>query len=372
MCTSLNYTNADGAVFYGRTLELSQELPYQVTYFPPGEKFQSAVTGGPPLSYTSMHGMVTITMPDRIPTKDSPLQIDDFKIMEGLNDQGLTFSLLAYPSSTAGKDKLAITRQVLSAIDLGSWVLSQFSNVGDVKAALAEQTVALAPLPVLGGKVPPFHWVVHDRAGASIVLEFDQGALSVHDNPVGVMTNGPDFNWHLTNLNNYTFLNNRDQSSGQFGSLKVHQPDSGIATVGLPSSETSVGRFVRAVYYSEYAEKVSNPDASLRTLAHIMNNFDRPKGITIDAVEEKGEGLDLSSFGENGAQFTTEYTSWTSLSDLNRTQLHIRTYENLNFTMLDLQRLAAANGVRMLSLSALDQSGSDSTDLLLNAKPPGA
>ena len=53
-------------------------------------------------------------------------------------------------------------------------------------------------------------------------------------------------------------------------------------TAGLPASNTSVGRFVRATYYAQFTEKVSAPDDAIKTLAHVMNNFDRPKGITID------------------------------------------------------------------------------------------
>src|SRR5690606_19896745 len=146
---------------------------------------------------------------------------------------------------------------------------------------LAKQPVMLEPLALLGGAVSPFHYVAHDRSGASLVIEFDKGAMKVFDNPVGVMTNGPSFDWHLTNLNNYTFLSNVDRSSGAFGKLKVVQPDSGIATAGLPSSSTSVGRFVRAAYYAQFTEKAEDPDGAIRALAHIMNNFDRPRGVSI-------------------------------------------------------------------------------------------
>ncbi len=368
MCTSLTYTNANGAIYYGRTLELSQELPYQLVLFPASHAFRSE-TGNEPLAWTAQHAIVAVTMPDRVPAADAPLGPDDFKIVEGMNDAGLTFSLLAYPSGGNGAGQMQMTRRVLSAVDLGSWVLGRFASVAEVKAALAEQPVVLEPLPVLGGREPPFHWVVHDRTGASIVLEFDQGQLAIHDNPVGVMTNGPAFPWHLTNLANYTFLDNRDQSTTTFGALTVNQPDSGIATAGLPSSQTSVGRFVRAVYYSQFAEKVSDPDASLGTLAHIMNNFDRPRGITIDAVGGAGERMDLSAFGKDEAKFSTEFTSWTSLSDLERTRFHLRTYASLNYATIDLARLAGVEGMRLLPLATLDKGVPDATDLLAAAKP---
>ncbi|MFZ2607577.1 MAG: linear amide C-N hydrolase, partial [Candidatus Microthrix parvicella] len=85
----------------------------------------------------------------------------------------------------------------------------------------------------------------------------------MYDNPLGVMTNGPTFPWHLTNLGNWTHLTNVDQSSAASGPFDVKQPDSGIATAALPGSSTSVGRFIRAVFYSNFTEKVADPDKAM-------------------------------------------------------------------------------------------------------------
>lgn len=43
-------------------------------------------------------------------------------------------------------------------------------------------------------------------------------------------------------------LSNVDHSSATFGTASYTQPDSGIASSALPSSNASVGRFIRAVY----------------------------------------------------------------------------------------------------------------------------
>jgi penicillin V acylase-like amidase (Ntn superfamily) len=207
--------------------------------------------------------------------------------------------------------------------------------------------------------------VLHDRAGDSIVLEFDHGRFTVYDNPVGVMTNGPQFSWHLTNLANYTFLSNIDQSVTTFGKLKVHQPDAGIATAGLPASNTSVGRFVKAVYYSQFAEKVSDPDQAVRTLAHIMNNFDRPKGITVSTGGGGEGGLDIKGVSAPNLRVTTEYTSWTNLTDLNRGHFYLRTYDGLNYTMFAITALAQIKEVTVLPLSELNGMAADGTAKLI-------
>ncbi len=178
------------------------------------------------------------------------------------------------------------------------------------------------------------------------------------------MTNGPAFPWHLTNLNNYTFLSNRDQSTGKFGALSVTQPDSGIATAGLPASNTSVGRFVRAAYYATFAEK-TEPARAVRSLAHVMNNFDRPRGITIDPPQSGG--LDIEGISAApGQAYKTEYTSWTVLADLGNDQFYVRTYDALNYIRFDLKRIFAAAAFKVVPLDQVAQIETlDATEALL-------
>lgn len=369
MCTSLIYRDAADRVYFGRTLELTSDLPYQIVYLPCGIPITSAIEGHPALKFTGKHSFLAVTMPGRMPTPDAPLGVGDLKALEGMNDQGLTFSLLSYPAAGGTQASVDATRAVLSASDLGSWALSQFATVAELKAALADQPVMMEALTLLGGVESPFHYVVHDATGDAFVIEFNRGAMNTYDNPVGVMTNGPEFSWHLTNLDNYTFLSNVDRSSATFGSYKATQPDSGIATAGLPGSNTSVGRFVRAAYYAQFAEKADTPDLAVQTLAHVMNNFDRPRGATIDYPTEDGGHLEVAGLeADTKTDYATEFTCWTNLSDLDRKQFFLRTYHGMNFTRFDLVALADADGPRLLPIGHLDGLASDSTDMLKAAK----
>jgi penicillin V acylase-like amidase (Ntn superfamily) len=369
MCTSLVYRDTANKVYFGRTLELTSDLPYQIVFLPAGVPFSSEIEGHPTFEYTGKHAFIAVAMPARVPTKEAPLGLGDLKALEGMNDQGLTFSLLSYPTASGPQAAVDATRAVLSASDLGSWALSQFATVAELKTALDGQPVMLAALALLGGVQSPFHYVVHDATGDAFVIEFNKGVMKLYDNPVGVMTNGPEFSWHLTNLANYTFLSNVDKSSGSFGAFKVSQPDSGIATAGLPASNTSVGRFVRAAFYAEYTERADTPDHAVRTLAHIMNNFDRPRGATIDYPEAGGGHLEVAGLTpDSKTAYATEFTSWTNLSDLDRKVFFLRTYESMNFTRFDLARLAELDGPRILSIEKLDGLSMDSTDALSQAK----
>jgi len=355
-CTALLFRDANAGAYAGRTMELSMELPYVVASIPKGHQFTSVVDGHNPLEFETKYSIFAIAVPNG--------SLADLKIVEGVNEKGLTFSVLAYAGASGPADNAAKTKAMLAAIDLGAWVLGQFETANEIKEKLTDETVILTSLAPLHGAKTPFHFVVHDRSGSSIVIEFSSEKQNVYDNPVGVMTNGPEFTWHLTNLNNYTFLTNLDQSTGKFGELEVAQPDSGIATAGLPASNTSVGRFVRAAYYSTFAEK-AEPDKAIRALAHIMNNFDRPRGLTIDPAQSGGLNIEGNST-PNQQEYKTEYTSWTVLADLNKNEFYVRTYSGLNFVKFDLERLFSVAAIKVASLETISSMNiPDATDILL-------
>jgi choloylglycine hydrolase len=52
------------------------------------------------------------------------------------------------------------------------------------------------------GFSPPVHAIVQDASGKSLVIEYVGGKLNLYDNPLGVITNSPGFDWHMTNLRN--------------------------------------------------------------------------------------------------------------------------------------------------------------------------
>lgn len=362
MCTSLLLKDLSGSVYAGRTLELPVELPYLVAFLPKGTKLSSKAGDHAPLNYDCQYDVFGIVVPNG--------SADDLKVVEGLNDAGLNFSLLAFSETHGPNDTFAADVPVLSAIDLGAWMLARFSTVAEVKAALEEQSVLVDPLAALGGVVPPFHYTVHDRTGASIVIEFFDGARHVFDNPTGVMTNSPRFDWHLTNLNNYTHLSNVDHSNATLLGQDFIQPDSGIATVTLPSSDTAVDRFVRAVYYANFSEKTDGQDATIRQLGHVMNKFDRPKGASVYS-SAKASALTKSAGDLTGQsagappEFITEYTSWITLIDLARGAIFIRTYNSLGYVKFDLATLKEqAPTPKVVPLEKLSQSASDADGLM--------
>jgi len=317
-CTTLIVKDLNKNIYHGRGMELTfGEGLSSLTYYPKGYVFQHlAPDQSKGLQYTGQYAIMAVTTPIS--------EFDPKCAMEGVNDAGLTFSLNMMPAPPL-KDLTAdqFPNSVPFA-SFGEYALANFATVEELKAGITTKVVFWSEeLAMLGGLKTPFHFAIYDKQGGSIVVEVKNGALVIYDNPTGVMTNGPEFPWHIANLNNYSQMSNIETTSNKIGDITLRQPDSGIATAVLPSSATSVGRFVKAFYYSSYANSVADPDLQLVELGHIMNNFDRPKNIT----------KELTSAAKDGTpeKYMTEFTLWTVLTDLSRGQLYVRLYDDLNY-----------------------------------------
>lgn len=317
-CTSLMIKDNNNNVYHGRGMELTfGEGLSSLTYYPKGYTFQHLApnkTKG--LAYEAKYPILAITTPISI--------YDPNAAMEGLNEAGLSFSLNMMPSLPLVDLTESQYPNSIPYASFGEWALASFATIEELKQGVNQDIHFWSEeLELLGGQKTPFHFAVYDKTGESIVVEVKDGALIIYDNPTGVMTNGPEFPWHIENLNNYSHMSNIETVHSKIGNLNLRQPDSGIATNTIPSSSTSVGRFIKAFYYSSFANKVDNPDLQLVELGHIMNNFDRPKNITKELSPNNKQGTPL--------EYMTEFTVWMALSDLTRGILQIRTYDSLNY-----------------------------------------
>jgi penicillin V acylase-like amidase (Ntn superfamily) len=355
-CTAMMMKDANGNAYQARTMEWAGVLPESLHYLPAGSSIQSVTPDGKQgMTFKSKYGFVGVSLKHLVPNAKQP------GIAEGANDQGLSLSLNAFLGAE-GPVVDSDPSKVLSLMDFGAWILGNFQSVSQVKQALANKEVSvwLPPLAIFGGMKAPFHYAVFDKTGAGIVVEFSKGKLNVYDNPVGVMTNGPEFPWHLENLNNYAQLSNVDRNSGSFGSLKVSAPDGGNALAGLPFSQISSGRFVKAAFFTTYVRKAKSPTEAIQTLSHVINNFDRPYDLSTDPAGSNTE----AAAGEKG--MNTEVTLFTTMNDLAQNQFYIRPINTINFAKIDLRKLADVKEVKKVSFDQVAQlDGGDATGLFL-------
>ena len=88
----------------------------------------------------------------------------------------------------------AQNQRTLAVLQVTEWLLSQFSTIDEVKAALSSvRVVGLEKTAVV-------HWRIGEPSGRQVVLEIVGGVPHFYENEVGVLTNAPGFEWQLTNL----------------------------------------------------------------------------------------------------------------------------------------------------------------------------
>jgi penicillin V acylase-like amidase (Ntn superfamily) len=354
-CTALMITDTKGNAYSAKTMEYAAMMPFEMSYVPAGTKVVSVAPGNKPgLSFETKYPVLGVSA-------DAGVGNGINMMVESSNNQGLSLSTNEMPGSQSPAGAGSDAAKALAATDLALYLLGNFKSVAEVKEALQGGAVSvwLPKIPLVGDIEAPFHYILFDKTGAGIVIEFLDGKMNVHDNPVGVVTNAPDFPWHLKNLNNYAQLTNLDRNTGQFGQLKVGAPDSGNALANLPSSQISPGRFVKAAYYTQFVRKADSPEDAVITLGHIMNNFDRPYDLSID----KG----YSAEGGKPGTTSSEVTLFTWMNDKSRNLFFLRTIDALNFATFEIEKLAPIKSVVKVPLAKINDASLDGTQVLLGA-----
>lgn len=354
-CTALMITDTKGNAYSAKTMEYAVPLPFAMSYVPAGTKVVSVAPGNKPgLSFETKYPVLGVGANVGV---GSGLNM----LAEAANDQGLSVSSNEMPGSQSPTGAGSDAAKAVASTDLALYLLGNFKSVAEVKSALVDGSVSvwLPEIPLMGNLVAPLHYILFDKTGAGIVIEYLDGKQNIHDNPVGVVTNAPDFPWHLKNLNNYAQLSNVDKNTGQFGQLKVGAPDSGNALDNLPSSQISAGRFVKAAYYTQFVRKADSPEDAVITLGHIINNFDRPYDLSID----KG----YSAEGGTAGTTSSEVTLFTWMNDKSRNLYFLRTIDALNFAKFEIDKLAPIKKVVTVPLDKINDDQLDGTQILLGA-----
>jgi choloylglycine hydrolase len=334
-CTGISLKAQDGAAIRGRTLEFGFPMQSNVIVIPTGKEMAGTLPdGGKGLSYTTKYGIVGANALN--------LQV----ILDGINDQGLSVGLFYFPNYakyaevTPGNASKAIAPH-----EFGIWVLGNFASVDEVKEGVKNIVVVPTPAPGLGspqGIVAGAHFFIQDKTGKSIAVEPVDGTLKVHDAPLGIMTNAPTYDWHMTNLKNYLNLTVKDIDQATIGPVTLEAFGSGTGLYGMPGDFTPPSRLVRAAIYSQFATPNATAQDAVLSAFHILNQFDIPKG----SVRNSAIGGTID-----------EITEWTSVADLKNLRWYFRTFENQSIRMVDLREaIDAANGaVRTIKMEGATQ-----------------
>ena len=309
-CTGISLFAKDGVYVQARTIEWGDSyLPSEYVIIPRNlEQISYTPTGINGLKFQSKYGVVGLAI------------IQKEFIAEGLNEVGLSAGLFYFPHY--GKYPEYDPRQnnqTLSDLQFVSWILSQFSTIDEVIEATKQ--VRITSLDKQGSTV---HWRIGEASGRQVVLEFINGIPHFYENKIGVLTNAPDFPWHITNLNNYVNLFPGNAPTQNIGDITIFPFGAGSGFLGIPGDVTPPSRFIRIAFYKATAPQLETSEETIFQCFHILNNFDIPIGVE----HALGKAPNIPSA-----------TQWTSAIDLTQKKLYYKTAYNGNIRCINLNNI---------------------------------
>lgn len=298
MCTALTFKTKDN--YFGRNLDYEFSYNETVTIVPRNYPFKFK-TMGKNIKHYAMIGMAFVQ-------DDYPLYYDATN-EKGLSMAGLNFPNNAfYPKKIKGKNNVA-------PFEFIPFILSTCKNVKEAKKAIEKINIYDENFST---SLPhsPLHWLVADDK-ESIVVEPLKEGLKIYDNPVGVLTNNPTFDFHLTNLNNYINVSNKEPLNRFAQGFNLLPYSRGMGGIGLPGDLSSASRFVKATFTKLNSIFCENEVESVNQFFHILTSVEQQKGC---CKVEKG----------------FEHTIYSSCCNTNKGIYYYTTYNNRQIVGVDM------------------------------------
>ena len=317
-CTGVRLIAKDGTTVYGRSMEWGTfDINTRVSIIPRGYQFRGLTPDGQNgKQWTAKYGVLGLDA------------LNKDELVDGMNETGLTAGLFYHPGFAKYQEyDKSQAANTIDAADVLAYILSQYATIAEVKKGLANVRIGGVVEPALGMPVPA-HWIVVEPSGKSIVIEHVKGKLQIFDNPLGVITNSPAFDWHLTNLRNYVNLSPVAIPGKRIEDINFKPLGGGSGMIGLPGDFTPPSRFIRVVAWSQTARPLPDSNEAVYELFRILDNFNVPLGAA--------EGSDHAKADLQGMRSAT---LWTSGWDTAQKVLYFHTQHNRRLRKVDLKKL---------------------------------
>jgi len=313
-CTGVRIKTDDGNYIFGRTMEFAESfLPHDLIAVPRKYKYTGQTSSGKPgMPWQAKYAFVGFN-------PQGLMLVDD-----GLNEKGLACGGFLFPGYAKFEDvNEKDYPTTISCLELISWILGNCASVAEVREQLPKIHVCGVIMPQLGS-VAPFHCMVSDKTGDSIIIEPIAGKLNIYDNKANVITNSPVYEWHTENLRNYIALKPENSPAIKINKYDFASFGQGSGLIGIPGDYSSPSRFIRAAILANAAFQGKNIDEGIGIFFHIMNSFDIPRG----AVR-----------GMEGNKSFYDTTQWTSASDLTNGRYFYHTHGDRSVRVIVLKKL---------------------------------
>ena len=298
MCTAINFKKQCN--YFGRNLDYEHTFGENITVTPRNYEFNFR-NSEKCESHYAMIGIATVV-------DNYPLYFDATN-EKGLSIAGLSFPYFAeYMPKQGGKINVA-------SFEFIPWILSRCDSVACVRETLKNVNITKESFSTQL-ETTPLHWIIGDKTGTLTVEQTAKG-LNVYENSAGVLTNSPDFNKQMFNLNNYINLSAKEPSNTFASNLNLKAYSKGMGAIGLPGDFSSMSRFVRAAFIKHNSVCGDNEVEAVNQFFHIMNSVNQPRGC---------------SFSDRGS----EITHYTSCCNTDKCIYYYTTYNNSSINAVDM------------------------------------
>ncbi|MDO4834670.1 MAG: choloylglycine hydrolase [Bacillota bacterium] len=299
MCTAATYRTK--CFYFGRTLDYEFSYGDEVVVLPRNYplKFRHADELE---SHHAIIGMAYVT-------DEMPLFYD------AVNEAGLAIAGLNFVGNACYNHDFSDGDNI-AQFELIPWLLGQCSCVNEAEELLSRLNLIDEPF---SSEIPiaELHWLIADKERA-VTVEFTGDGMSVYDNPVGVLTNNPPFNYQMFSLNNYMGLS-PEQPDNKFG-IKLDTYSRGMGGLGLPGDLSSQSRFIKAAYTKMHSLSGSSEQESVSQFFHILGSVDQQNGLC----------------NVGGEKY--EITLYTSCCNTDKGIYYYTTYNNHQISAVDMHR----------------------------------
>ncbi|MBE5875275.1 MAG: choloylglycine hydrolase family protein [Lachnospiraceae bacterium] len=299
MCTAISHRANHH--YFGRNLDLERTYGERVVITPRNYPFKMRCVGTLESHYAII-GMATV--------------VDDYPLYyEATNEKGVSIAGLNFPDNADYKE-YEEGKDNITPFELAPWLLSQCACMTEVMALLDKINIVKINF---SEKLPlsPLHWIISDKE-KSITIECVEHGLRIYDNPFGVLTNNPTFDYHMMNVNNYMGLHEGFAQNTLCPDNILKNYSLGLGAMGLPGDFSSSSRFIRALFVKEKSCIGNTEKESVNQFFHILSSVAMPKGCVMAA---------------NGEY---EYTRYSSCCNTDKGIYYYTTYDCRSITSIDM------------------------------------
>ena len=329
-CTEFRVASKDNSVIIGRSQEFNLDLKSDLVVEPAGFIHQAF----PPKPGCPVSSGMTWNNSYRIAYLDA---LNLTVASDGLNEAGLSVGSLLFPGFAKFQD-IPIDRcdNAISSLQFPLWILGKFGTVQELREALSEDSFPL----VWEAEVPEIivafelHFSVYDATGDGIVIEYTEQGRKVYNNTLGVVTNSPPYDFHLTNIRNYIELSKFAHDPLKLGKMEFSPIGQGSGLLGVPGDFTPPSRFVRTAAVVHFADEVKTGKDAVMLGFHVLNTVDIPRGVSATHLPV----LHTETY---------DYTQWVVVKDLTTKSIYFRVYNDLTIRVVHLSDVKKAEKVKM-------------------------